>query len=129
MEKSSLLYEIDFIKKYNGEHKLNNSNKLILIFGWMGSQHKNISKYSQIYEEEEFNIIQFTPNFNITNQDFYINMIKNIFNSLDLKNKNIKYELFIHVFSNHGLKYYITILKLLQNNEYKYLNNIIKGVN
>lgn len=119
-------------EKYHGKiESIGEGNKIILLFGWFGSTHKNLSKYSQFYKKLGFTVVQFTPsNFDITNTKHYTLKMKDI---VDLLEKDFKISektphIYLHVFSNHGLKNYISLLDIMEEKEYEYLKTMIKGV-
>jgi hypothetical protein len=106
------------IGKLNGKMFLKeNSDKIVLIFGWFGSSHKLLSKYSEIYNKNEISSIQFTPsNFNITNSKHYEDKITKLFHLLQSHfntRKDSKFKIYFHCFSNHGLKNYVSFTKLV----------------
>eukprot|EP01080_Neovahlkampfia_damariscottae_P008836 gene8836-784_t len=93
------------------------SKKIILIFGWFGSTHKLLSKYTEIYNKNNCSVIQFIPsNFNITDTNHYEKKIQKLVLVLEQKYKigEEKMKFFCHCFSNHGLKNVIVLSKLIQ---------------
>jgi hypothetical protein len=106
------------IEKLNGKMFLmEKSNKMVLLFGWFGSSHKLLLKYSEIYNKNEISSIQFTPsNFNITNSKHYEEKITKLFHLLQHHFKisqDSNFKIYFHCFSNHGLKNYISFTKLV----------------
>lgn len=121
----------EFEKYYGKVESIEENNKIVLLFGWFGSTHKNLSKYSQYYKKLGFTTVQFTPsNFDITNTDHYIIKMKSIIHILEktFHLTKLKPNLYIHVFSNHGLKNYLALLDIIEEDQYKHINILIKGV-
>jgi hypothetical protein len=112
------------IKKLNGEMKNNSKEKKItIIFGWMGSTHKHLNKYSEIYKELNQNTLQFSPNFNITNHEYYNKFYQELSQILEFENN----EIIFHVFSNHGLKYFVSFMDYIEKNKLDFKKQIKGG--
>jgi hypothetical protein len=105
-----------------------NSEKLVILFGWSGSNHKYLSKYSEIFSERKMNTVQMTNTLYIdTNAPKVEILVKEIDEYFQLSKKE-NFSIYFHVMSNGGLFNYVKALKLIETKSFKHWKPLIKGV-
>jgi hypothetical protein len=112
-------------------YKINDENKIALIFGWTLSKNKFLNKYSSIYHEKNWSTVQLaSKETSVTNEKIYEKKMKIYLEILyELFDFSKDKEIIIHLFSNGGIRHYIGLLEESKKDEkYKSLRNMIKGV-
>jgi hypothetical protein len=108
--------------------KIENCEKLVILFGWSGSNEKNLSKYKELYQKD-FNTIQLTQEIFFLKFKDETNTIIELLNTIEeefnVKN-NENFEIFIHVFSNGGLIRYSKFVDVIKTNKYSYFQKNFK---
>lgn len=108
------------------------SKKIVILFGWSGSSHKNLGKYSQIYQDKGFSTFQviqdpvsvlpLTDSNNIAEK-----LLKNIDLHYDLAKTQGKLTIIFHIFSNGGFVRFYKAMDLLDST-YSHWKPFIKGI-
>lgn len=94
---------------------LEKSDKLVIVFGWAGGEHKYVKKYSQIWNDRGCSTIQMTADMSISGphgkpMDQYEKLVDSISELFDLGKLD---KVFVHVFSNGGMFNLVNFMKVL----------------
>lgn len=108
------------------------STKIVILLGWSGSSHKNLGKYSQIYQKKGFSTIQVIQEpvsiFGLKDTN---NLMQNVLKSMDLhfdfSNTKEKFSIIFHVFSNGGFVRFFKTMEYLEE-KYTHWKPFIKGI-
>ena len=79
-------------------------NAVVILFGWAGASHKNLSKYSAIYEELGYTTVQYMlpTRFIFTDTEHIPDLMENLVKQMTQKDLLVNRPLFIHCLSDTG---------------------------